>query len=350
MSAPAAFGTFSPAAPGKRGSEAVRGSVGPNSNTGQKSSGAQGAGAIIDYLTVVFPADKLEAEGLTQLDLLLAVAFGLVDVVVPLPIRERMWQFYRLSSVLVDRAGEHVGRIGLDGNGGTVCVSLSGAGTRWVKDWPRVHLELSRLGARITRCDIAHDDHDGAYVNVHKLRERALAGEFGESGRPPKHRFLSDEGHGTGSTLYVGAKGHKELCVYEKGKQLGMPESPWTRVEVRLYGKHAADRRVPLDVLLDPVSYLRGSYRVIAGLIRGACSVIKTEAAKAQATAGALVAWLRRQAGQSLGAIFHAFGGDAVAVSEALARHVARSGLPGRFRGVMSADVVNKELSLCLAS
>lgn len=348
----AVSGTFSPAQPVKRGGEAGRGGNGPSSNTGQKSTVAvpvTGAGAIIDFLTVVFPGEVLEEAGLTDLGRLLSVVFGLTAVQA-LPIRERMWQFYRLSSVLVDGAGEHVGRIGLDGNGGTVCVSLSGAGTRWVDDWHHVHAQLDALGGRISRCDVAHDDLDGRYLDVHALRELANAGEFAEGGRPPKSRFLSDEGHGTGSTLYVGSKGHKELCAYEKGKQLGLPESPWVRVEVRLYGKHAPDRQVPLGVLLDPVSYLRGSYRVLAGLIRGACSKIATEKAKVQASATALVRWLKRQAGQSLGVIFHALGGDAVSIVDALSHHVARSGLPGRFRGAMSATEVQRELSACLAS
>jgi DNA relaxase NicK len=69
-----------------------------------------------------------------------------------------------------------------------------------------------------------------------------------------KTRFISDEGHGTGCTLYVGGKGHKELCIYEKGKQQGMPESPWVRMEVRLYGKHVEGRAVPVDALRDPVA------------------------------------------------------------------------------------------------
>lgn len=338
--------TFSPVMPGKSPEAGQGGSEGPSSNTGQK-----GAGAIIDFLTVVLPATRLEDLALNSLHQLLGWLFGFSGEVVPGPILERMWQFYRLSSVLVDRNGEVVGRIGLDGNKGTVCVSLSGGGTKWVRrPWPLVAKRIEELHGRISRCDVAHDDYDGKTVNVHALRQAALRGEFAESGRPPKHRFLSDEGHGTGSTLYVGAKGHKELCVYEKGKEQGLPESSWTRLEVRFYGKHAEGRCVPLDVLRDPVAYLRGSYSVIAGLITGACTTIKTEAAKAKASATAMMIWLKRQCGQSIGLIFKAMGGDAGAIAAAMGQHVARQGIPGRFRGSMDESLIEKELLQCLAS
>lgn len=336
---------FSPATPGKRG-QAGQGADGSSSNTSQK-----GAGALIDFLTVVFPAARLEEFGVSALPQLLGWLFGFRGEVIAGPIRERMWQFYRLSSVLVDRNGEVVGRVGLDGNKDTVCVSLSGGGTRWVRrSWDRVAHAIDELHGRISRCDVAFDDYEGKTVNVHALREAANRGEFAESGRPPKHRFLSDEGHGTGSTLYVGGKGHKELCVYEKGKQQGLPDSPWTRLEVRFYGKHAEGRCVPLDVLRDPVAYLRGSYRVVAGLITGACSVIKTEAAKAKASAVAMITWLKRQCGQSIGLILHALGGDVDTFASAISAHVARAGIPGRFRGLMQESQVHKELQACLAS
>jgi hypothetical protein len=77
---------------------------------------------------------------------------------------------------------------------------------------------------------------------------------------------------------------------------------------------------------------------------------MRTEKAIAEAKVSAMVDWLSRQAGKSLGAIFRAFGGDALAAADALCKHVARSGSPGRFVGVMSADLLNQELQACLAS
>lgn len=330
-------GTFSPVGSGKSGAG------GPSSNTGQK------CGALIDFLTVVFAARLLEESGLSRTDYILATIFGLRDEVIALPILERGWNFYRLSCVLVDRNGETVGRMGFDGNGNTTCVSLSGAGTRWVKNWQTVAHQIERLRGRITRCDVAHDDYDGERINVHAMRSLAKLGEFAEGGRPPKHRFIDDDGHNTGCTLYVGAKGHKELCIYEKGKQQGLPESPWVRVEARFYAKHLEDRAVPIAVLRDPVAFLRGAYSVLQGFISGACERMRTEKKKAEASAAALVKWMRVQCGRAVGTVIRAFGGDMVATVEALTS-VARDGLPGRFRGVMSADLAEQELRLCLAS
>lgn len=335
-------GTFSPAVPGKT---VTAGSVGPSSNTGQKS-----GGALIDFFTVVFSARVLEENRLTRADHILGTVFGIRDEIVAGPIHERSWNFYRLSCVLVDRAGEVVGRMGFDGNGETVCVSLSGAGTRWVRDWShRVYLQLTRLQGRITRCDVAHDDIDGERINVRAMRALAKLGSFAEGGRPPKHRFIDDDGHDTGCTLYVGQKGHKELCIYEKGKQLGLPESRWTRVEARFYSKHLEGRAVSLDVLRDPVAFLRGAYSVLASFIAGACERMRTEKAKAEASAVAMKRWMRTQCGKAIGMVFRAFGGDVLAAAEAMLT-LTRDGLPGRFKGVLTADLAHQELRQCLVS
>jgi len=48
-----------------------------------------------------------------------------------------------------------------------------------------------------------------------------------------------------------------QVRIYEKGKQLGDPSSPWVRWEVEL---HAKDRVIPWDVLLHPGEYVAGAY------------------------------------------------------------------------------------------
>src|SRR5688500_16751001 len=115
-------GSFSPVPTGEKG-----GAAGPGSNTGQKS-----AGALVDYVTAVFPARSIEESGLTDLRNLLFTLFGSQGELVAGAIRERPWQFYSHSALIFDRDGEVVGRVGLGGNRDTVCVSLSGAGCRWV--------------------------------------------------------------------------------------------------------------------------------------------------------------------------------------------------------------------------
>lgn len=310
--------------------------VGATSNTPQK------GGALIDYLTVVFPADRLQEFGIVTVPQLLGNVLGTQGEIASGALRNKRWQFYTQVAVLVDRDGEHVGRVGMGGNGDTVCLSISGAGTRWVRDWERTKIAIERLQGRLSRVDVAFDDLEGECLDVHAMRERAHLGEFAEGGRPPHHRFLSDEGHGTGSTLYVGSKGHKELCVYEKGKQLGVTESKWVRAEVRLYGKHAA---LPLEVLTSPLSYLLGAYSVLQTIISGVCTRIKTTAKAVATTGEAWVRYMHRQVGPSLNLLREVFGSGWQEFAE---HRIAREGHPGRFRGIAKGDrlieIMRKEL------
>ena len=57
-----------------------------------------------------------------------------------------------------------------------------------------------------------------------------------------------------GWSLWLGGR---LLRIYEKGKQLGDPLSPWVRWELELHNK---DRTIPLDVLIRPGHYLAGGY------------------------------------------------------------------------------------------
>lgn len=324
--------SFSPVGTGEKGQVAE---IGPGSNTGQKSVSTEG-GAIIDFLTIVFPFEAASEVRCTQLDLLLHRIFGFRGEVRAGAIRKKQWNFYPLSAVLIDRDGDLVGHVGLGGNKETICISLSGAGCKWVTRWGNVHRQMGILSAKISRVDVAHDDYEGERLDVHALRERAAAGDFASGGCPPRHRFISDEGHNTGCTLYVGGKGHKELCVYEKGKQMGLPSSPWVRVEARLYGKHCD---VPHDVVLDPAAYLRGSYSVIAGLISGVCTRLKTIRKQVEVSAEAAVAWLNRQAGPMLNVLREAFGHSWADFAEA---RVLREGHPGRFRGIAKGEPLHR--------
>lgn len=339
----AQHGSFSPVGAGEKSGSAV----GPGSNTGQKSEVANDNTAIIDFLTIVFPFSAAEEVRCTKIDMLLFRIFGFRGEVIAGAIREKQWNFYPLSAVLVDRDGELVGRIGLGGNKETICISLSGAGCKWVTKWEQVYRQLGVLQAKISRVDVAHDDYEGERLNVHALRERAGQGDFVQGGCPPRHRFISDEGHNTGSTLYVGGKGHKELCVYEKGKQMGLPSSKWVRAEVRLYGKHVD---VPHEVLLNPGEYLRGAYSVMAELIQGITTRIRTIRKQVECSAEAAVAWLHRQAGPMLNVLRDAFGHSWADFAEA---RVLREGHPGRFRGIAKGEplsiYVREELCLSAA-
>jgi phage replication initiation protein len=110
---------------------------------------------------------------------------------------------------------------------------------------------------------LAHDDLEGL-TTVEQYKAKYEAGEFTTGGRPPNPRYIDDMGSGKGKTLYIGArKNGKELCVYEKGKQLGDVLSPWVRVEGR-YSKE--DRIIPYDILTEPAHYLAAMYPPLSEL------------------------------------------------------------------------------------
>ncbi|WFC43766.1 replication initiation factor domain-containing protein [Pseudoxanthomonas sp. SE1] len=325
----------------------VSGATGPGSNTGQKSKPVPQHGARVDFLTVVFSSDRLVERGLTRVSLFLPGIFGLQPSDVRAgELHAKRWQFYRSSAVLVDGNGELVGRIGTEGNGDTVCISLSGTACAYIRNWHAVRMQIEALGGRISRCDAAYDDYDGVFgtVREHEARARASLTEhggcmlFASGGTPPKTKFLDDHQSGSGSTLYVGSKGHKQLCIYEKGKQLGVAESPWVRYEARLYGKH---QEIPADILTDPMKYLRGSYEYIHMLLAGigdgiACAVEYTKRA-VEHTGAALVRWGRRQCGPFLNVLAEAFGDQ---FESFLRECVLREGMPSRFKRVCKASNV----------
>lgn len=140
-------------------------------------------------------------------------------------------------------------------------IFITGQGCKCVSDWSRVYRALvGKLGSyapKITRIDIAYDDHAGQR-DVEFARDSYSAGLFAGNGRPPKGQFIDDMGSDDGRTMYVGSReSGRYLRVYEKGRQLGDKESEWVRWEVELSAKQTD---IPLEVLLHPRAYLAGSY------------------------------------------------------------------------------------------
>lgn len=301
---------------------------GPSSNTGHKyPTGPRLTRALIDWCTVIFPKDAIEVSGSPGIADFVLDTFAIRGKVAMSAVRDQRWQFYPRSAVLVDAQGNNCGKVGLAENG-SVCVSLSGAGCGHVMDWHHVRALLEQVGAKLSRVDTAVDDMTGEVFQLRELEARAKAGDFAQGGRPPITSFVDDHGTGKGCTLYVGQKGHKQLCAYEKGKQLGDPESARVRVEVRHYAKHQV---ISLDVLTDPDRYFLGAYEVLAQYLVGELDRFEVDRATAQASGKALVRFLKNQCGQSFGLLLRAFGDDAMAF---LIEHIARPGRPGRFRSI----------------
>ena len=146
------------------------------------------------------------------------------------------------------------------GQCGTAFLSLPGEGCALVKDWNSVsHLLEHELHGRITRWDGAVDDFKGEH-SVDLAMKWYLSGYIHTRGNKPVMSQAGnwEEPDGRGRTLYLGKrKNGKLLRVYEKGKQLGDPKSPWVRWEISL-GKRG--RQIPFDVLTNPRPFIAGAY------------------------------------------------------------------------------------------
>ncbi len=313
--------------------------VGPSSNTGQKSQTPDGLSKpLIDFCTLVFDTDKAVKllKRMSAQDMV-AYVFGTSGSIVAGPLLERLWNFrYERSATLIDETSSVCGKIGVSDTG-EVCISLTGQGCTHVPSWPYVERIADDLGAHLTRADIAVDDHSGLTFDVDYFRQAYHQGAFTSNGRPPQARHQSDEGSGKGCTLYVGQKGHKELCVYEKGKQLGDPESPWVRCELRLYAKRID---LPLDVLTNPGKYYRGAYAILADLVIGELDRLQLKERMVNPSAKAMIDFIDTQAGTALCVLWNACMARSrdYAVS-VMQRYLMHDGVPGRFKHLSQCEL-----------
>lgn len=298
-------------------------------------------GAICDYLSLTLTDASALLEEVGEEDFaakLVAALFGRDCGLTASELSGAGFQGYTNSAMVIGSGGELAGRVGIGGNSDTVHVSLTGAGTASISDWQRAVHGILQLGARITRCDLAFDDYEGRYFDPRDMHQAVESGELvvraAGPGKPPKTRYVTDHGSGAGCTFYAGQKGHKELCVYHKGREQGDPDSPWVRVEVRFYAKR---QQLPPQMLLQPLAYLRASYNVCEAIPANVTERIRTVQAKIDATAIAFARFIKTQVGRSLTLIHRVFGEDADAyIREAL----CRPGVPGRFKGFSSEHLM----------
>ena len=314
---------------------------GPNSNTGQKSSLSA---PIIDFCTVVLDSEKarefMRKRAPTEV---LRDLFHVGSSIAVGPVTDKPFNFYPRSAVMVDATGHVAGRIGYSDDG-RMCISLTGQGCQHVPHWPSVANNLDAIGARISRVDIAVDDLTGETFNIQTFRDLHTAGEFMSNGRPPTASFVDDLGSNKGCSLYVGQKGHKQLNVYEKGKQLGDPESMHTRCELRLYAKRID---LPNDVLRNPGKYYAGAYPALVAFVIGEAERLQVKEIMVNASAKAMVKFLHTQAGTALHLVMDALGDEAL---EFIMENIVRPGRPGRFKRTTGdlAALVRTQLSQSL--
>jgi phage replication initiation protein len=169
---------------------------------------------------------------------------------------------------------------GGDYTNGTACIDINGSGCSLVSmrdAWHLVRAFLEVSGAKLTRVDTALDFPDGEFT-IAQAKRAYLRDEFKAKGRgmSPKADCRGDwiGHHGAGRTLMVGKREHgKQARVYEKGKQLGNPESGWVRFEIEWLSKH---RVLPYDMVTRPEGYFAGGYPVCSRLLQVGGVRIKT--------------------------------------------------------------------------
>lgn len=230
--------------------------------------------AKIDWLNATFDKPAMSVQGL------LAMVGHCMSKPISAELDGGLFGFterHRMTVRLDDGAKVEIGSIALGGEGqkGRWLLQLNGKGCGLVDDWESVQELLEGLAASISRVDLAVDFLDGEY-SVDDAMTLYHEGAFINRGRNPEldTQGAWHEDGKKGRTMYVGKLKHgKALCVYEKGAQLKMPDSKWTRFEVRLGNR---DRVIPLDVLTNPDLYFVGAYPALAHLLEAAAEEIPT--------------------------------------------------------------------------
>lgn len=142
---------------------------------------------------------------------------------------------------------------------GTCWVSLPGGvfGSCNRESYAWLEVLLHNINATITRVDLCVDFFEG------EVSVLDCVSWYGQDvyklGRvQPSCSVVGDWiGGKNGRTFYVGkARNGKLIRCYEKGIQLGDPQSKWVRIELQLGN---VDRSIPLDVLSFPERYFGGA-------------------------------------------------------------------------------------------
>lgn len=205
----------------------------------------------------------------------------------------------------------------------TVLVIISGQGCLLANvGWEtRLQWFLSGVNGWLTRIDLAYDDYEGQIYPVRQMREKAKEGAFTKR-RPPKlevrgaweqtdieefdpekvelrGQWDQSDPNNSGLTLYVGSRSSGKLArLYEKGKQMGMEESPWVRFEVEI---HSSTFQLTLEMLTSPTKYFSAFYPCCEWIEQGGerC-FMEYKAKSAVSTMQHSIDWIRHQAGGHL--------------------------------------------------
>lgn len=216
----------------------------------------------------------------------------------------------------------------------TVYLSFTGHGCARIDDWQTLRGWLEAHQATITRLDLAYDDFRAERISIPQAVTWYQEGGFGAGGRMPSHSLhgdwlLGDQAR-KGRTLEIGSREGGKLCrIYEKGKQLGDPDSPWVRVEVEW---HNESRHIPYEALTMPGKYLAGAYECLRFLDQDQ-SRIQTQQRAAKVSFDRAMSNGRHLAGKLVNLALGVYEGDYGKVVEQL----RREGYPARVEPYLHA-------------
>lgn len=205
--------------------------------------------------------------------------------------------------------GHHIGLAACGATNGGCYLSFSGQGCQLLNN-SKLHDVIRVLPEiRITRLDIALDFLEGEY-RIRDFRNMYLKGLFNSGGRAPKYQYIEggvlENGRmkpSAGCSFYVGdRKNGKLFRAYEKGRQMGDPDSKWVRGELELRSK---DRVIPLYALLRPADYFAGAYPALNNVIQDELVVEVTPIQTKKKAASASYDKLLKVAKTSYGALIN---------------------------------------------
>lgn len=289
----------------------------PSSNHGGKTSSSDTPVlAHIDWLGLTLPIPE-GVENVPSWAVVQLARFGFSD----LTDRNKGWFGYEHRHTIDGDCG--LVAFGGEAQRNTLHIELTGKGCAVVPDWADLRSWCEQMGAKITRVDLAHDDHAGATVNLDVCKQWLADGLFSMGKRPPARRLIDDLGTGKGCTLEVGNRANGKLGRgYEKGKQLGDPTSPWFRFEVELRAK---DRTIPFDVLTNPTPYFAGAFPALAFLSE-VQNKIRTVKKAAEVSIGRAIDNARNSVGKLVNVLTVTLGLEPIRVVQVL----RREGVPSR--------------------
>lgn len=217
----------------------------PDDNPDYRHPGAHDRTTVSDYLS-------------SFLDCLI---YGINVFIEPTTPRKFFTNGWKLRHLTDDgEIGPQLAWVGIHQSTGKWMVDISGECCPFW-DFQKLSHILQLESCTLTRLDLAADDYDGVCGVPYAMRIYKLDG-FITNGRNPSTKFISEQG---ARTFYIGRRENgKQLCIYEKGKQLKSEEHPdWVRWELRLGNK---DRIIPYEAMREPARYFLGSFHPLPSI------------------------------------------------------------------------------------